>query len=74
MSRKGHSPDNARMEGFFGRMKMEFFDAHDWEGVSAERFMEELDAWLVYYNERRPKPSLGWIPPMQYRRRFYAAA
>lgn len=74
MSRKGHSPDNARMEGFFGRLKMEFFDVHDWEGVSAEQFIEELDAWLVYYNEKRPKLSLGWVSPMQYRKAYYDAA
>lgn len=29
ISRKGHSPDNARMEGFFGRLKMELFDTRD---------------------------------------------
>lgn len=68
MSRKGHSPDNARMEGFFGRLKMEFFDTRDWRGVSAEGFAAELDRWLTYYNEERPKESLGWMSPMQYRR------
>ncbi len=74
MSRKGHSPDNARMEGFFGRLKMEFFDARDWEGVGAEEFMGRLDEWLVYYNEEREKQSLGWLSPMQYRERYYRAA
>lgn len=74
MSRKGHSPDNARMEGFFGRLKMEFFDMNDWADTSADKFIEELDAWLVYYNEKRPKSSLGWMPPMQYRANWLAAA
>ena len=74
MSRKGHSPDNARMEGFFGRLKMEFFDTGNWEGVTASEFMRKLDEWLVYYNEDRPKASLGWMSPMQYRRsKGYAA-
>lgn len=74
MSRKGHSPDNARMEGFFGRLKMEFFDTRSWEGASTEAFIGELDRWLVYYNEEREKESLGWLSPMQYRRRYFEAA
>ena len=74
MSRKGRSPDNARMEGFFGRLKMEFFDTRDWRGVSAEEFASELDAWLVYYNEARAKESLGWMSPMGYRRLHLKAA
>ena len=32
MSRKGHSPDNAAAEGFFGRLKVEFFRGRDWSG------------------------------------------
>lgn len=74
MSRKGHSPDNARMEGFFGRLKMEFFDTRDWAGVGAKDFISELNGLLEYYNERRLKQSLGWMSPMQYRRRFLKAA
>ena len=74
MSRKGHSPDNARMEGFFGRLKMEFFDTRGWRGVSAGEFAGELDRWLTYYNEERPKESLGWMSPLQYRRSTAAAA
>lgn len=73
MSRKGHSPDNARMEGFFGRLKMEFFDTRGWRGVSAGEFAGELDRWLTYYNEERPKESLGWMSPLQYRRSTAAA-
>lgn len=74
MSRKGCSPDNARMEGFFGRLKMEFFDTRDWKGVGTEAFIAELDSWLVHYNETRPKLSLGWMSPMQYRRSLGQAA
>lgn len=74
MSRKGHSPDNARMEGFFGRLKMEFFDTRDWRGVGAAEFIAELDSWLVYYNERRAKEGLGWMSPLEYRRSLGLAA
>lgn len=37
MSRKGCSPDNARAEGFFGRLKIEFFYGRDWNGGHARR-------------------------------------
>ena len=68
MSKKGCSPDNSACEGFFGRLKNEFFYYRDWEGVSAEEFMESLEAWLCYYNDDRVKQSLGWKSPMQYRK------
>ena len=68
MSAKGCSPDNSAMEGFFGRLKNEFFYYRDWEGVSPEEFMERLDAYLEYYCEHRLKRSLGWMSPNEYRR------
>lgn len=46
MSRKGCSPDDARCEGFFGRLKIEFFHGCDWAGVTIEEFMGMLDAYL----------------------------
>lgn len=55
MSRKGHSPDNAACEGFFGRLKVEFFHGRDWRGVSAERFAAELSEWIRWYREGRLK-------------------
>ncbi len=55
MSRKGHSPDNAACEGFFGRLKVEFFHGRDWRGVSAERFAAELAEWIRWYREGRLK-------------------
>ena len=55
MSRKGCSPDNAAAEGFFGRLKNEFFYGRDWSGVTAEEFMVRLDAWMRFYRERRLK-------------------
>ena len=55
MSRKGRSPDNAACEGFFGRLKNEFFYGRDWGGVSAEEFIARLDAWMRFYSEGRLK-------------------
>lgn len=67
MSKKGCSPDNSAMEGFFGRLKNEFFYHRNWRGVTADGFMEMLDDWLRYYNTKRPKEALGWMAPMEYR-------
>lgn len=55
MSRKGRSPDNAVCEGFFGRLKNEFFYGRDWSGVGAEEFMGRLDAWVRFYSDGRLK-------------------
>ena len=70
MSAKGCSPDNSACEGFFGRLKNEFFRYRDWEGVTAGEFMGRLEAYLVYYREERIKKSLGWLSPMEYRRKL----
>lgn len=42
MSRKGCSPDNACAEGFFGRLKIEFFHGRDWSGVTFDEFADML--------------------------------
>lgn len=68
MSRKGCSPDNQRCEGFFGRLKVEFFHGRDWKGVSMDKLMEMLDSYLVWYRDKRRKSDLGYMSPMQYRR------
>ena len=67
MSKKGCSPDNSACEGFFGRLKNEFFYYRDWDGVTVDSFMELLNEYIVFYNERRKKQSLGWMSPRQYR-------
>ena len=68
MSAKGCSPDNAACEGFFGRLKNEFFYYRDWSGVGARNFADQLEAYLEYYCEGRIKESLGWMSPNEYRR------
>lgn len=55
MSRKGHSPDNAACEGFFGNLKNEFFRGRDWSGWTAEAFMGLLDGWMAAYSAVRLK-------------------
>ena len=67
MSRKGCSPDNARCEGFFGRLKVEFFHGCDWHGVTIDEFTGMLDAYLRWYRDARIKSDLGYKSPMAYR-------
>ena len=68
MSRKGCPQDNAACEGFFGRVKNEMFYNRSWNGVSINEFIDVLDRYLVWYNEKRIKLSLGAMSPVDYRK------
>ncbi|END4907055.1 IS3 family transposase, partial [Salmonella enterica subsp. enterica serovar Newport] len=70
MSRKGCSPDNAACEGFFGRLKNEMYHGREWAGITPENFMQHVDAYIRWYNERRIKLSLGAVSPEMYRRKL----
>ena len=74
MSKKGCSPDNSVCEGFFGRLKNEFFYGKRWKDVSIEEFIGLLDGYIRWYNECRIKESLGWMSPLEYRRSLGLAA
>lgn len=74
MSKKGCSPDNSAMEGFFGRMKVEFFYGRCWDEWSVEDFMDAIDDYIHWYNEGRIKLSLGGMSPVQYRQSLGLAA
>jgi len=68
MSKKGCFPDNTAYEGFFGRLKNEFFYGESWIDVSVEGFIEQLDGYLEWYNHKRIKLSLGGVSIMKYRK------
>jgi transposase InsO family protein len=74
MSRKGCSPDNAACEGFFGRLKIELFYSRDWQATTVEQFIEIVDAYIRWYNEKRIKISLGSLSPIEYRESLGLAA
>lgn len=74
MSKKGCSPDNSACEGFFGRLKNEMFYYQSWQGISIDEFINELDSYLRWYNEKRIKMSLGAMSPVAYRRSIGLAA
>lgn len=74
MSKKGCSPDNAACEGLFGRLKNEMFYNRDWTGVSIQEFIDILNEYLIWYNEKRIKISLGNMSPREYRQSLGLAA
>ena len=74
MSRKACSPDNAACEGFFGRLKNELFYPRDWKGTTIEQFIEVVDSYIRWYNEKRIKISLGSLSPVEYRASLGLAA
>ena len=67
MSKKGCTPDNSACEGFFGRLKTEFFYNQSWTHISLKDFIRQLDTYLHWYNTKRRKNSLGGKSPQEYR-------
>ncbi|MGF6213298.1 transposase InsO family protein [Comamonas sp. 4034] len=65
--RKACSPDNAACEGFFGRLKNELFYPRDWKSVTIAHFIQVVDDYIRWYNEKRIKISLGSLSPIEYR-------
>ena len=65
MSRKGNCLDNAAMESFFGRLKMEWFYKREFK--PKEEIVEAVRDYLDYYNHRRIQLKLKGLSPIQYR-------
>lgn len=74
VSRRGCSPDNSRMEAFFGTMKTDMFHGRDWAGVTLDELGRRIDAYMERHNTTRIKRSLGSMSPLQYRRSLGLAA
>ena len=74
MSRKGCSPDNSRMEGWFGTMKVEMFKHRDWSAATLDDLEEAIHSYIEWHNSRRRKRSLGSLSPMEYRKSMGLAA
>lgn len=70
MSRKGNCLDNAVIENFFGHLKSELLYLQKFQSV--ECFVEELHAYIEYYNNERIKYKLK-MSPVEYRTHFLVA-
>ena len=71
MSRKGNCHDNSVMENFFGLLKQEIY--YDKTYYSYGELKQAIEDYIKYYNEKRIKERLGWLSPVQYRRRHSVA-
>jgi putative transposase len=74
MSRIGKPQDNAACEGFFGRLKMEFFYNRKWDNVTIPEFIEQLRNYINWYNNDRISLTLGGQSPRKYREELGLAA
>lgn len=69
MSRKGNCWDNAVMESFFSRLKVELIYAEDYKTVDEARagVFEYIE---IFYNRMRRHSSLGYVSPHKFEQQF----
>lgn len=67
MSRKGCSPDDGLMEGFFGILKREMFYGKEATYANLDELEQAIIKYIHYYNTERTKEKLKGLTPIQYR-------
>ena len=70
MSRKGNCLDNSPTENFFGILKQENYYGHKF--YSYEHLKQTIEDFIKYYNEERIKEKLGYLSPVEYRKKNVA--
>ena len=65
MSRAGTPTDNAAMEAINGWIKAEIFN--DFHLTGTGNIRDEVERYIVFFNEERPAYSLNYLTPKQYR-------
>ncbi len=65
MSRAGTPTDNAAMEAINGWIKAEVFN--DFHLTGKEDIRDEVERYIMFFNEERPAYSLNYLTPKQYR-------
>ncbi|NVF10848.1 IS3 family transposase [Anaerococcus sp. AGMB00486] len=70
MSRKGNCLDNSPMENFFGILKQEIYYGRKF--YSYEQLKETIEKYIKYYNEKRIKEKLGYLSPVEFRKKNVA--
>lgn len=48
-------------------MKNEMFYGRSWKSVTHENFMQQIEAYMVWYRDERNKPSLGGLSPVEFK-------
>ena len=46
---------------------MELFYPRNWQNIGVDQFMQIVDSYIRWYNEKRIKISLGSLSPIEYR-------
>lgn len=69
MSRKGNCWDNAVMESFFGRFKVELIYAENYKTIEAAQsgIFEYIE---IFYNRQRRHSAIGYASPHDYEMKF----
>ena len=68
MSRAGTPTDTAAMEAINGWIKAELL--MDFHVMGNECIDQEINDYIVFFNEQRPAYSMNHITPQQYQKRF----
>ncbi|SDK68364.1 Integrase core domain-containing protein, partial [Microbulbifer yueqingensis] len=68
MSRQANCWDNAAMESFFSRLKVELVYAGNFESISQAK-SEVFEYIEVFYNRIRRHSAIGYVSPAEYERR-----
>jgi len=69
-SRPGNCWDNAVMECFFGQLKSELgYVNGSTRRQSFQNLVREIKEYIKFYNEQRIQKHLGWLSPVEYRKR-----
>jgi len=69
MSRKGNCWDNAVMESFFGRFKVELIYAENYKSVEAAQsgIFEYIE---IFYNRQRRHSAIDYMSPNEYEMKY----
>ena len=71
MSRRGDCWDNACSETLFGSLKVERL--HGQRFKTRRQAMDEVIAWLLWYNRTRMHSTLAYVSPMQFEENWLAS-
>jgi transposase InsO family protein len=70
MSRKGNCWDNAVMESFFARLKVEEVFSRTYQNLS-EAYSSVFEYIEMFYNRVRRHSTIGYISPVEYENNYY---
>ena len=70
MSRRGDCWDNACSETLFGSLKVERL--HGQRFKTRRQAMDEVVAWMLWYNRTRLHSTLAYVSPMQFEENWQA--